>query len=297
MSIPLSVIISTRNRVESLRRCVDAMASVKTDHEWELIIVDNGSTDGTHEYLTSLPRQIGKARFTNLCYPKGVTAAVLNTAIRAAHGNILAFTDDDCYVAENYIDAMISVFENRSDLGFIGGRILLYDPTDLKLAIDERNEFILFPPRTFLAAGQIQGANMAFRRSTIERIGGLDEDFKVASDVDTSASALWSGISGAHDPAPIVYHHHKRKTKADFEAAMRRYDYSRGAYFAKYLLRSESRSVYFRSWAKRVIGDIRRAPRRRDYLYIARHVFRELFGAAIYVVKRFSKPLTTPFRY
>jgi GT2 family glycosyltransferase len=295
MSIPLSVIISTRNRVESLRRCVDALASVKTNHEWELIIVDNGSTDGTHQYLTSLPRQIGKARFTNIYYPKPGQAAALNAAIREANANILAFTDDDCYVAEDYIDAMISVFENRPDLGFIGGRILLYDPTDLKLTIDERNEFILFPPRTFLATGQVQGANMAFRRSTIERIGGFDEDFKIAADIDISAAALWAGISGAHDPTPVVYHHHKRKTKAAGNAAIRRYDYSRGEYFAKYLKRADSRSLYLKGWINHKMFLIRNVRNRQGNTFVARKIFREIFGGAIYLMRRVSFKFTAFF--
>jgi len=111
MSIPLSVVICTRNRVDSLRRCVQALVLINTDYKWELIIVNNGSDDGTSAYLASLPRQLGNAHLITTFGQSGVGAA-RNNGLSIASGDIIAFSDDDCNVSENYIDSIISAFDN-----------------------------------------------------------------------------------------------------------------------------------------------------------------------------------------
>jgi GT2 family glycosyltransferase len=290
MSIPISVVVCTRNRVESLRRCVQALASINTDYEWELVIVDNGSNDGTNAFLASMPRQFSKAHVITTFEPRGLAAA-RNKGSGQAHGNIIAFTDDDCYVSENYIDAMISAFETSPEIGFVGGRILLYDQSDLKLTIQESEDHLVLQPRTFVAAGTVQGANMAFRRATLDRIGGFDENFVSGTDIDAAASSLWAGITGAYDPRPIVYHHHGRKTKREARDLWKRYDKGRGAYYAKYILRSDSRSEYLRSWMRSVKGELRGAISRG---HLPRRSLRELWGGLHYVAARVSNKPTFP---
>lgn len=132
MSVPLSIVICTRNRVDSLRQCVQALACIKTDYEWELVIVDNGSNDSTRAFLASLSRRINNANVITTFEPKRGLAAARNKGLSKASGDVVAFTDDDCYVSRNYVDAMISSFQVGSEIGFIGGRILLYDQSDLE---------------------------------------------------------------------------------------------------------------------------------------------------------------------
>jgi hypothetical protein len=150
------------------------LASIKTDYKWELVIVDNGSNDGTNTFLAALPRQLAKTTIITAFQPRRGLGIARNKGTSQASGDILAFTDDDCFVSENYIDAMISAFDS-SDIGFVGGRVLLYDKSDIKITIKEDNEHFLLHSRTFVPAGTIHGANMAFRRATLERIGGFDE--------------------------------------------------------------------------------------------------------------------------
>jgi glucosyl-dolichyl phosphate glucuronosyltransferase len=64
MPIPISVVVCTRNRSDSLRRCVEALSSIKTEYEWELVIVDNGSDDGTGSFLASLPTRYRNVQVT-----------------------------------------------------------------------------------------------------------------------------------------------------------------------------------------------------------------------------------------
>src|SRR5262249_2264682 len=113
-----------------------------------------------------------------------------NAGWRAATATIIAYTDDDCYVTPNYVDSVLAAF--KRDVGFVGGRVLLFDKDDLAITIATRATEFKLLPYTFVAAGDFLGANMAFRREILERIGGFDEDFGpgtkfVCNDVDAQA--------------------------------------------------------------------------------------------------------------
>ena len=226
--------------------CADVfkpLLAINTDYKWELVIVDNGSNDGTSAFLASLPIQLAKANVISAFEPKRGLAAARNKGVSKACGNIIAFTDDDCYVSENYINSMIFPLRNR-EIGLVGGRILLYDQSDIKVTIQESEDYFVLQPRTFIAAGTIQGANMAFRKAMLDRIGGFDENLGAGTsfaceDIDAVAAVIWEGITGAYDPRPMVYHHQGRKTKHEERELWKSYDKGRGAYYAKYILRSE----------------------------------------------------------
>ena len=290
-AISISVVVCTRNRVDNLRRCVQALATIHTDYEWELVIVDNDSDDGTNAFLASLPSQFGKAHVITTFEPKRGLAAARNRGVGQSHGNIVAFTDDDCYLSEDYIDAMISAFE-RPEIGFVGGRILLYDRSDIRLTIRESEDYLVLQPRTFVAAGTVQGANMAFRRAILDHIGGFDENLGAGTitrsdeDTDAVAASLWAGIPGAYDPRPTVSHHHGRKAKHEATNLWKAYDRGRGAYFAKYILRSDSRSEYIRIWIRKLKDGISRGSLK-SRLWCARQLLRELGGGFLYVATRF----------
>jgi GT2 family glycosyltransferase len=180
-----------------------------------------------------------------------------NKGWRAATGDIIAFTDDDCYVDPNYVDAIFEAFQEDLRIGFVGGRILLFDATDYKITINESEVRQEFRPRIFVPTGAVQGANFAFRKTVLQRIGGFDERLGAGTpfpseDIDMVASALWSGVIGVYDPRPLVYHHHGRKTWQEALMLMRTYDAGRGAYYAKYVMRSDSRCIYLREWLKSI---------------------------------------------
>jgi len=283
VTIPISVIICTRNRLDKLRRCLAAFGKIKTEHQWELVVVDNGSTDSTAEYLASLPAHIAGATVRTVREPLPGLAIARNTGVGVSRGDIVAFTDDDCYVAPDYVDAMVRAFEDAT-IGFIGGRILLYDKNDLPITINESEEYSKILPRIFIGTGHVQGANMAFRRSTLERIGGFDEVFIGAcEDTDTIARASWAGIAGAYDPRPTVFHHHGRRTKDQQRQIWAFYDRGRGAYYAKHILNRASRPTYLRAWAKITLAQLHDAPTLRARLTLLNGMRRELAGAVRYL--------------
>jgi glycosyltransferase involved in cell wall biosynthesis len=283
----VSVVVSTLNRIERLRKCVECLLGQNTRFSWELIVVDNGSTDETSAFLEELGRE--KHAHVQIIITREQQrglARARNKGWRMARGDIVAFTDDDCYAPENYVDSIVEVFDSHPDVGFAGGRVLLYDQTDFRITIEESEQTVPFRPFTYIAPGNIHGANMAFRRTALERIGGFDPRLGAGTifpceDIDAVAAVLWSGIPGIYDPRMMVYHHHGRKAGKAVEALIRAYEAGRGAYFAKYIMRRDSRAEFVRGWAKSVKEDwnasweYRRIPGRpiREALWAMRFVF------------------------
>lgn len=118
----LSVIICTWNRSTSLRETLASIERMRnsTDIEWEVIVVDNNSTDDTastiDEFLQRLPLK-------HLFEPNAGKSHALNTAIKAASGKHLVFTDDDVLVAENWLMAYADAFARHPEHSLFGGSI------------------------------------------------------------------------------------------------------------------------------------------------------------------------------
>ena len=262
MKPTISVIVCTHNRRAQLERCLEALLRIKSDHIWELIIVKNACTDGTADFLKALPS--GPVPIKVVDEPLKGGGRARNRGLEVAEGRYLGFVDDDCYVTEDYIDAMIAAFNDHPEAGFIGGRILLYDKSDLHLTIDEHEAVRSYQPYTFMPAGAIHGANVAFRREVLDRIGGFNNDFGAGAsycteDTVAQANTLWAGFAGAFDPRPVVFHHHGRKTKDDLRKLFKIYDAGVGSYYAHFLLRKDTRRTFAKGWLDVVFRNIREA--------------------------------------
>jgi GT2 family glycosyltransferase len=251
-TLDLSLIISTRNRVESLKRTLDVITQIVTDSKWELVVVDNGSTDGTAEYL----REFSSSSILNVTVVHETTpglANARNAGVRAASGSILAFTDDDCLPSNDFVDQTLNVFHEDHAIGFMGGRILLHDPTDQPITIKESTEREIIEPGQFIEAGLIHGANFACRRSAVLDSGGFDPFFGAGShyaveDIDMAARISAQGWRGVYDPRPVVRHNHGRKTIADAESLEHIYAKGRGAYYVKCLIQKQWSLLALKQW-------------------------------------------------
>ena len=101
MNRRLTVAILTRNRLPSLQRCIEAVMKMLGPYD-EILVVDNGSTDGTHEWLASLAGE----QLRWICAPQTVAASyasLRNLAVAEARGEALLFTDDDCVPADDWL--------------------------------------------------------------------------------------------------------------------------------------------------------------------------------------------------
>jgi glycosyltransferase involved in cell wall biosynthesis len=248
----VSVVIATKNRAISLRRCLNALALVKTTIPWELVIVDNGSTDGTRRLLEDLTQSgIGTASAVKTVHePIAGAGRAKNTGLKIAQGEFVSFIDDDCYVSSGYIDRIVALFDSP-EIGYGGGKVVLHDPiADYPITIQLSDEMLTVPPKSYVETGLILGANMAFRRVVLDQIHGFDPNFGpgnkyVGDDPDIQARASFAGWHGKYDPSLVVEHHHGRDAAAA-ERLERVYHLSTGAYFAKFLLRRDTRHEFAR---------------------------------------------------
>ena len=248
--VDLSIIICTRDRANSLDGTLRSIAAIRSERSWEAIILDNGSTDDTAAVIRAADDCGGRLRYA--FEPQPGLGAARDTAWRLAQGRICAFSDDDCYLDPGYVDAVCAAFDDYPDAGCIGGRILLHDPDDAPITIDERTEPFEYPAQRFFSIGGLQGANMAFRTEVLREIGGFDRAMGAGTvfpseDIDVIAGSIWAGHPARFDPRPVVRHHHGRRGASAIKA-IEGYDRGRGSYLAKYSLRPDTRLVYLKHW-------------------------------------------------
>jgi len=250
----LSIVICTRNRAGQLRGTLDSLMAMKTTLSWEAVLIDNASTDETREVIRRAAEVEPRIRYFR--EDRVGLGAARDRGWREARSALISLTDDDCYVAEDYVDAVLAAFDGRPDVGVLGGRILLFDPQDARVTIDERDSPVDLAPRSFVAAGALKGANLSFRREALQAIGGFDPELGAGTqfpceDLDAVAAVLWAGFKGRFDPRPLVLHHHRRRLP-DVPRLKAGYDRGRGAYYAKFLLRPECRRAYVAGWLRQV---------------------------------------------
>jgi hypothetical protein len=282
----LTIVVCTRNRCERLAETIKHYGRISTAHNWELIVVDNNSSDNTKsvvEYAALTQKNI------SYCFEPVIGASsARNRGALGARSDIIAFIDDDCYPSPSYVDAMVNVFLAHNEVSYVGGGVHLWDPADILLTVDYRDVPEELQCCSFIPAGTFQGANLAFRRSVFNELGGYDPELGAGTlfpceDIDLVAAASWKGYRGRFDPAPLVYHHHGRK-EAQRAPVMRTYDYGRGAYYMKYILRHDTRKVYIRAWLEAFMSNVVLSIQNKS----AHHLYgtlNELYGAVRYLCR------------
>lgn len=239
----VSVLVCTRNRSPALAQLLESLTRlcVPGDLSWELVVVDNGSTDATALLLDSfacrLPlRRIFEAR-------KGLSRA-RNAGLAAARGAILAFTDDDCIPSPDWLSAIVREFEQCPELAGIGGRVELHDPRDCPVTIRTSRTREALTGAHQLPALMV-GCNMAFRRTTVDAVGEFDVTLGAgtpagsAEDTDYLYRALLLGLRIEYVPDVLVAHNHGRRRAEEVAQLKRSYARGRGALLTKYLLRAD----------------------------------------------------------
>jgi GT2 family glycosyltransferase len=206
----VSVIILTWNGKDLLRECLSSLAS-QTYSEKEVIVVDNGSTDGTVQFVKgtfgTLVSRVIENTF-NTGFSKGC-----NQGIQASKGELVAFLNNDCRAQPGWIETMVRAALSHPEAGMFACKILLsHDPS----LIDNAGH-LLFPDGLNFSRGRLErdikqydrseevffpsGAASVFRRELLLDIKGFDEDFfAYGDDADLGLRARLRGWSCLYVP-------------------------------------------------------------------------------------------------
>ena len=209
-----SVVIVTWNGLRHLQRCLPAL-QVQTGVTFETIVVDNGSTDGTAEWLQSAYPQIAVKRLVS----NHGFAAANNIGFGLARADLIATLNNDAVPDPDWLRLLVGTAREHPEAGSFGSRIVLdRDPnvidsagvvTDvLGIAWDRHNA-----ERVGLdAAGEVFGACAGaalYRKKLLDETGGFDPAFfAYLEDVDLAWRARWRGWSARYVPEARVVHAH-----------------------------------------------------------------------------------------
>jgi GT2 family glycosyltransferase len=113
------------------------------------------------------------------------------------------------------LSRFVAAFD-EAEFQYGGGSIDVPDPRDDQITAFRSAAKRIIPPRSLLRAGDIQGANLFFLRSALEKIGGFREDWGAGmtiggEDIELCTRASLAGYTGATLPDLVVHHHHGRR--------------------------------------------------------------------------------------
>ncbi len=198
----VSVVICTYNGSETIAETLSRLQEVDYP-DFEVIVVDDGSTDGTSEIVVGYPARL--IRTAN----RGLSSA-RNTGLKQAEGEIVVYLDDDAYPDPHWLRYVVHAFK-EADWTCVGGPNLA-PATDPPLAQAVANSpggpvHVLLSDQE---AEHVPGCNMAFRRDRLREIGGFDPRFCTAGDdVDVCWRIQERGWKIGHHPGALVWHHRR----------------------------------------------------------------------------------------
>jgi GT2 family glycosyltransferase len=209
-----SVVIPNWNGAHHLPVCLDALRRQTYPH-LELIVVDNGSTDGS---LALLARDYAEVRVLRLGRNLGLTGGN-NAGFRAAQGEVLVSLNNDTEAEDRFVEALVTPLLEHPEAGMAAAKMLLFDRRDtihsagdgygvdgipFNRGVWERDEGQYDEPRWIFGGC---GGAVAYRRQMLDQVGLFDESFFMyCEDVDLNWRAQLAGWGCWYAPDAVVYH-------------------------------------------------------------------------------------------
>lgn len=204
----VSIVVASYNGGRTLPTCLESLRRLNYP-DYEVILVDDGSTDDTPEIAKCFP-EVRTLRQEN----KGLSVA-RNAGIAAATGEIVAFTDSDCRADEDWLHYLVGDMLRDGFVAMGGHNFLPPDDSPLAAAVMASPggpAHVLLSDRD---AEHVPGCNMAFYKRVLDEIGGFDPIFrKAGDDVDVCWRILESGNRIGFSHAGFVWHYRRSTVKA-----------------------------------------------------------------------------------
>lgn len=216
----VSIIIPCFNKVDYTVRCLTSLAEHTPADRYEVVIVDNASSDATPDLCAQLEGDVTAIRNdVNLGFSKAC-----NQGAAAATGRHLLFLNNDTEALPGWLEPMLDIIESEPDVGAVGSKLLFPDDTlqhagvivtevEGGVPISATHEHYRLPkdhpPANFRRDMDIvTGACVLFRREAFEAAGGFDEGYwNGYEDVDLCLSLRDAGWRVVYEPASSLYHH------------------------------------------------------------------------------------------
>lgn len=219
----ISVVIPVYNEEKRIEETLKALDN-SSEQAYEIIVADGRSTDNT---LSLIKNKYPKVICLDNAFRKA--SAGRNLGIKAASGDIIAFTDGDCLVDENWIKNIRKAFENE-DIDGIGGKVLTakaenkYEEYWGNLAW---NLIMSFPDQPYYVSEKklndaFVTANCAYKKTLLQEIGGFDDFFgNNAEDIDLCWRALDKNAKLKYVPDVVIYAHNVTDLKGIIKKSYR----------------------------------------------------------------------------
>jgi glycosyltransferase involved in cell wall biosynthesis len=244
----LSVAICTRDRVATLKSCLDSLLPLQQKYGFELLVIDNAPSDDT---AAKLVKRCSAARYVLERRP-GLDFA-RNRAWMEATGDLIAYLDDDVVVDSGWLAGLREAWGENSDAAAFTGLVMpLRLDTTAQVLFEKRNGFRRgfdknrfgreMPGNSLYPCGAGifgAGCNMAFRREVLRDIGGFDEALDTGAplpgggDLDIFYRIIRAGHVLVYEPSYMVFHEHRAS-----ESGLRRQYYTWGLGFMAFVEKS-----------------------------------------------------------
>jgi cellulose synthase/poly-beta-1,6-N-acetylglucosamine synthase-like glycosyltransferase len=204
----VSVIVCACNAASTIDECLQSLAELNYPH-YQVIVVDDGSSDGTHEIVS-------KYKVQSIRVPNSGLSKARNLGIEASRGDIVAFLDSDAYADPDWLFYMVAALDEHNASAVGGPNLSPPQDTFTAQCVDQAPG----NPTCVLVdnenAEHIPGCNMVFRKDAFHAVGLFDAQHRAAGDdVDLCWRLLVADKKIVYHPSAVVWHH-RRPTIAGY---------------------------------------------------------------------------------
>lgn len=216
-AVDLSVVIPCLNNAAVIGEQLEALAQQRWNREWEVVVVDNGSTDDTVAVVERHSAKLPRVRVLQATQKRSAAHA-RNAGVAAACGRAIAFCDADDRVGAGWLSAMGNALDRHS---FVAARLDIAELNPPQVAQTVKNpqaeglQRVDYPPHFCHASG----ASLGVRREAHEMVGGFDEDLPYLEDTDYCLRLQRSGFPLQFLPEAVIHYRFKDRPQAMFQQA------------------------------------------------------------------------------
>lgn len=231
----LSVIIVNWNTKQLLGECIEPFYNSRPNFSFELIVVDNGSSDGSVDYIRNKFPEVVLIRNAQNC---GFATAV-NQGIKRSTGKFVLFLNTDCRVLDNALEKMVTYLEKNPQVGVLGPQLINSDGTLQpsgwrlpgfleELANSSRTVRFFYPQSRYhderdfnrvVEVEEVSGAALLTSKEIINQVGCLDDKyFFTYEDLDFCKRVQQEGFQVFYYPEAKIMHHSGKSVEKDREA-------------------------------------------------------------------------------